>query len=203
MSDPSVRPANCAACAFWRKLREHEGLCARHAPEPSIRPDEAAHFPQTHNWQWCGEGVAAEPMSIGSRCADCLYWRRPEGDSTPSTVATCRWPGGLRRGSAPAMRRARFPSRDRGRSGARRKARTFAPRACGGAPPNIRRRDDRLAFQARKTPRKPPSRTRLANALLLKFEFATFSGPPRPIYLERHDTMAVGRFDCPAIRRRE
>jgi hypothetical protein len=125
------------------------------------------------------------------------------GDSTPSTVATCRWPGGLRRGSAPAMRRARFPSRDRGRSGARRKARTFAPRACGGAPPNIRRRDDRLAFQARKTPRKPPSRTRLANALLLKFEFATFSGPPRPIYLERHDTMAVGRFDCPAIRRRE
>ena len=43
----------------------------------------------------------------------------------------------------PAMRRARFPSRDRGRSGARRKVRTFAPRACRGAAPNIRRRDDR------------------------------------------------------------
>ena len=83
MSDQSVRPANCAACAFWRKLREHEGLCARHAPETSIRPDEAAHFPQTHNWQWCGEGVAAEPMSIGSRCADCVYWRRPEGGLNP------------------------------------------------------------------------------------------------------------------------
>ena len=83
MSDPSVRPANCAACAFWRKLREQEGLCSRHAPEPSIRPDEAAHFPQTHNWQWCGEGVAAEPMSIGSRCADCLYWRRPDGGLNP------------------------------------------------------------------------------------------------------------------------
>ncbi len=83
MSDQSVRPANCAGCAFWRKLREQEGLCARHAPEPSIRPDEAAHFPQTHNWQWCGEGVAAEPMSIGSRCADCLYWRRPDGGLNP------------------------------------------------------------------------------------------------------------------------
>jgi hypothetical protein len=83
MSDNTVRPANCAACAFWRKLREHEGLCARRAPETSIHPDEPAHFPQTHDWQWCGDGVAAEPMSIGSRCADCAYWRRPEAGLNP------------------------------------------------------------------------------------------------------------------------
>ncbi len=42
MSDQPVTPPNCTACAFWRKLREHEGLCARHAPETSTHPDEAA-----------------------------------------------------------------------------------------------------------------------------------------------------------------
>ena len=51
MSDQPGRPANCEACAFWRKLREHEGICARHAPETSTHPDEAAHWPQTHGWQ--------------------------------------------------------------------------------------------------------------------------------------------------------
>ena len=83
MADKTVWPANCAACAYWRKLREHEGLCARHAPEASNHPDEPAHFPQTHYWQWCGEGVAAQPMSIGSHCADCVYWRRPENGLHP------------------------------------------------------------------------------------------------------------------------
>ena len=57
MADQGTRPANCAACAFWRKLRENEGVCARHAPQTSIRPEEAAHWPQTRSWQWCGEGV--------------------------------------------------------------------------------------------------------------------------------------------------
>jgi hypothetical protein len=83
MSDQAVGPADCAACAFWRKLREHEGLCGRHAPEPSIRAEEPAHWPQTHRWQWCGEGVAADAMSIGAHCADCVYWRRPEGGLNP------------------------------------------------------------------------------------------------------------------------
>jgi hypothetical protein len=78
MSDQAVAPASCAACAFWRKLREHEGVCARHAPEPSVHRDEAAHWPQTHGHEGCGEGVAAEAMSIGSHCADCVFWRRPE-----------------------------------------------------------------------------------------------------------------------------
>ena len=180
MSDQSVRPANCAGCAFWRKLREQEGLCARHAPEPSIRPDEAAHFPQTHNWQWCGEGVAAEPMSIGSRCADCLYWRRPDGGLNPSTVATCRWPGGLRRELRPPCaapgsragtagilaRHARRRLLRRGPAAARRRGASAAAMT-GSAPTPERRRGQR--FQARTTPRKRPSRTRPANALLHKF----------------------------------
>ena len=83
MSDQPVRPVNCEACAFWRKLRDHEGLCARHAPETSVRPEEVAHWPQTHGWQGCGEGVAAEAGSIGSYCARCVYWRRPEGGLNP------------------------------------------------------------------------------------------------------------------------
>ena len=78
MSDQAVGPTNCAACAFWRKLREHEGLCVRHAPEASVHRDEAAHWPQTHSYEGCGEGVEAEAMSIGSHCADCVFWRRPE-----------------------------------------------------------------------------------------------------------------------------
>ena len=60
MDDQAARPDNCGACAFWRRLRENEGVCARHAPQTSIRPEEAAHWPQTRGWQWCGEGVAAE-----------------------------------------------------------------------------------------------------------------------------------------------
>ena len=83
MSDRPVSPANCGVCAFWRRLIEHEGLCARHAPEPSIRPEEAAHWPQTHSPQWCGEGVAAEGMAISFQCADCIFWRRPEGGLNP------------------------------------------------------------------------------------------------------------------------
>ena len=30
---PSGPAPNCAGCAFWRKLRENEGVCCRHAPE--------------------------------------------------------------------------------------------------------------------------------------------------------------------------
>jgi hypothetical protein len=83
MSEEQVRPANCAACAFWRKFREHEGVCTRHAPEASVRPEEVAHWPQTHSRQWCGEGVAAEALSIGSHCADCAFWSRAEGGLDP------------------------------------------------------------------------------------------------------------------------
>jgi|HubBroStandDraft_3_1064219.scaffolds.fasta_scaffold70530_3 hypothetical protein len=83
MSDHPAAPANCAACAFWRRLRENEGVCTRHAPQTSIHPEEAAHWPQTRSWQWCGEGVAAEALSIGAQCADCIYWRHSEGGLHP------------------------------------------------------------------------------------------------------------------------
>ena len=83
MSDQPAAPANCAACAFWRRLRENEGVCTRHAPQTSIHPEEAAHWPQTRSWQWCGEGVAAEALSIGAHCAACIYWRHPEGGLHP------------------------------------------------------------------------------------------------------------------------
>ena len=76
-------PPNCSGCAFWRKLRENEGVCCRHAPTASNRPEEVAHWPQTHSRQWCGEGIAAGPLSIGSRCEDCVYWRHPEGGLNP------------------------------------------------------------------------------------------------------------------------
>ncbi len=83
MSDDPIRAANCAACAFWRKFSDHEGVCTRRAPEASMRPEEVAHWPQTHSRQWCGEGVAAEALSIGAHCVDCAFWRRPEGGLDP------------------------------------------------------------------------------------------------------------------------
>jgi hypothetical protein len=76
-------PLNCAGCAFWLKQREKEGVCRRHAPETSNRPEQVSHWPETHSWQWCGEGVAAAPLSIGSRCADCVFWRHPDGGLNP------------------------------------------------------------------------------------------------------------------------
>lgn len=83
MIDHPLRPADCGACAFWRKLRESEGLCCRRAPEPSTKPEEAAHWPQTRGWQWCGEGVAAPSLSISTRCGDCAFWRQPQGGLNP------------------------------------------------------------------------------------------------------------------------
>lgn len=83
MTNPPVPPPNCAGCAFWRKQRENQGLCCRHAPEASNRPEEVAHWPQTLSRQWCGEGVAAAPLSIGSPCVDCVFWRHPDGGLNP------------------------------------------------------------------------------------------------------------------------
>ncbi|MGB7973068.1 MAG: hypothetical protein WCF81_01680 [Roseiarcus sp.] len=76
MTDERVRPANCAACAFWRKHGEHQGLCVRHAPDASAHPEEVAHWPETHSSHWCGEGVAADAAPAGPHCKDCIYWRR-------------------------------------------------------------------------------------------------------------------------------
>jgi hypothetical protein len=46
-------------------------------------PQRSPHWPQTHGQQWCGEGVTAAPLSIGSRCADCVFWRHPDGGLNP------------------------------------------------------------------------------------------------------------------------
>ncbi len=83
MIDDPPRPANCGSCAFWRKLRENEGVCCRHAPDASHHPEEVAHWPLTRSWQWCGEGVAASSLSMIARCADCAFWRQPEGGLNP------------------------------------------------------------------------------------------------------------------------
>jgi hypothetical protein len=83
MTNRPVLPPNCAGCAFWRKQRESEGLCCRHAPEASNRPEGVAHWPQTRSRQWCGEGVAAAPLSVGSHCADCVFWRHPDPGLNP------------------------------------------------------------------------------------------------------------------------
>ncbi len=83
MIDSPARPANCGACTFWRKLRENDGLCCRHAPDASDQPEQVAHWPQTRSWQWCGEGVAAPSQSFGTRCADCAFWRQPDGGLNP------------------------------------------------------------------------------------------------------------------------
>jgi hypothetical protein len=48
-----------------------------------MRPEEAAHWPVTHRRQWCGEGAVAEAAPVGSHCANCVYWRRPEGGLNP------------------------------------------------------------------------------------------------------------------------
>jgi hypothetical protein len=74
MSAPDTRPAKCAECCFWQQLREHEGLCRRHAPRASRRSDDVAHWPQTRARQVCGEGLTAATRP-GATCAACLYWR--------------------------------------------------------------------------------------------------------------------------------
>jgi hypothetical protein len=78
MTDSSTLAPNCAGCAFWGKLRGREGVCCRHAPKSSHRPEEVAHFPMTHGHQWCGDGSVGLPFSIGCHCVDCVFWRRPE-----------------------------------------------------------------------------------------------------------------------------
>ncbi len=77
MSDVVERPENCGACAFWRGLREHEGVCCRRAPDATQRPESVAHWPLTHRTDVCGDGVAAPRFSLGASCARCAHWRRP------------------------------------------------------------------------------------------------------------------------------
>ncbi len=78
MTDPAERFQNCGGCAFWHRLRDGDGACCRWAPEAATRPETAAHWPLTREFEGCGDGVAAAPLSIGSHCVSCVHWRRPE-----------------------------------------------------------------------------------------------------------------------------
>ena len=82
MTDVAERPENCGACAFWRKLRDNEGVCCRWAPEATSHPEAVAHWPLTHRTDGCGDGVAAA-VSLGADLRNCVYWRRPRA-RTPS-----------------------------------------------------------------------------------------------------------------------
>ncbi len=85
MTDAPAR--NCGECTFWVRLHEKIGVCRRHAPVSTWRPEEVAHWPETREGQVCGEGrvrgegqlwgeglVAAEQP--GAKCVACIYWRR-------------------------------------------------------------------------------------------------------------------------------
>lgn len=83
MTDRDERPENCGGCAYWRKIRDSEGVCSRRAPEPTSRPESVAHWPQTRRSDGCGDGLPAARFSRGVYCANCLHWRRPEQGLNP------------------------------------------------------------------------------------------------------------------------
>ena len=83
MTEASDLPADCARCAFWRRMREYEGACRRRAPDASVRAEEIAHWPQTHSRQGCGEGASARSPAPGATCGECVYWRHPDGGLNP------------------------------------------------------------------------------------------------------------------------
>jgi len=83
MTSATQTPASCGVCAFWRKLRETEGVCCRWAPESARRAETVAHWPLTRRIDRCGDGVVADRFSLGAYCADCIHWRRPEQGLNP------------------------------------------------------------------------------------------------------------------------
>ena len=156
MTDESTRPANCGACAFWRKLRDNDGVCCRHAPRGRrIHPEQVAHWPQTHRQQWCGEGVVPRRRSRSGRTARIAsIWRRP-GTGAPSGQSGRHADGvvGVRRDLRPP-RAAPRSEPGPARSGARPWIRIFAPKACrvdatklpkrGDEPPDDQARSTRV-----------------------------------------------------------
>ena len=83
MTEVANRPENCGACAFWRKLRDNDGICCRWAPQATNQPETVAHWPLTYRIDGCGDGVAAARVSPGAACAKCLHWRRPPRGLNP------------------------------------------------------------------------------------------------------------------------
>ena len=85
MIDVANRAANCAGCAFWRRIGESAGSCLRHAPRSSATREQIAHWPQTNSVQWCGDGLAADSGKPSlTKCEDCVFWRRPAGGVAPT-----------------------------------------------------------------------------------------------------------------------
>ena len=54
---PDREWGGCGTCAFWRRLRDGDGVCYRWAPEASTRPETTAHWPLTHQLEGCGDGL--------------------------------------------------------------------------------------------------------------------------------------------------
>lgn len=80
MTDVPAR--NCGECAFWNRLHDVVGICRRHAPEATFRSDEVAHWPETREGQFCGEGRVSDKGLVAT-CASCLYWRRKSTGLNP------------------------------------------------------------------------------------------------------------------------
>ena len=115
MTDPAKPPDNCGVCAYWRKLREAEGLCCRRAPDAGNQPETAAHWPLTHRSDRCGDGVAGPPFSRGAHCANCRHWMRPEHGLNP--VNRGDMPKAWRARAGNCTRHARRPLHDPGPRG--------------------------------------------------------------------------------------
>jgi hypothetical protein len=70
--------ANCANCAFWSRQNNQDGSCRLRAPNPVNNPNEVAHWPRTHEADYCGEWGAKDntaPALVA--CGECVYWRHP------------------------------------------------------------------------------------------------------------------------------
>jgi hypothetical protein len=108
--------------------RRHQYILKK--PPTGRRPAAGSGAAKASPHQRCRSARTAQPASIGAI---------PRADSIRSTAATCPWRGGRMPESAPAMRLIRSRSPDRERSGAQRRTRTFAPRACRTVQPSGRR----------------------------------------------------------------
>jgi len=135
---PTARPARFGAgsestrvCALGTRRKRRS---TRMKPPISRRPTTGNGVAKASPPGRCRSAHTAPTASTGAG-------RR--ADSILSTVATCQWPGGRGRESAPVTRLARLPNRERDRSGAPRRIRISAPRGCRGAAPNIKRRNNR------------------------------------------------------------
>lgn len=67
----------CRDCRYWDRIGDMDGRCRKHAPPPTERADQIAHWPHTHPREGCGDGEPGEALAVPNLCGDCVYWRRP------------------------------------------------------------------------------------------------------------------------------